>query len=372
MKNTIVYIRTTNIYDDSRATKEILALAKAGYKVVVLGWNRSGNAEKKCSDVFNSKRIEYRFYNVELPKGLGIKNLDKLIGWFRWTKNQLRNISDVGAVHLCNLDSALGVVKYCKTNNIPIFYDIYDYYIDSHSIPKFLINTIERIEIRIINAADVTIICTEERREQVAKATPKKVIVIHNSPEVELESAEEERYDYAYCGSLCEKRLVKEILDGYHVNNDLKVAFAGNDIYLEDTERVSNQYDSFDFFGTIPYSKVLEIEKQAKVLSAIYEPSIRNHRLCAPNKFYEALALGKPLIVCRGTGIDKIVESNNLGSVINYDAGEFYTALRKLCSDPQTRLEMGKRGRKLYVEKYSWTIMREILIDAYSSVLADS
>ncbi|HHU72431.1 MAG TPA: hypothetical protein GXZ21_10445, partial [Clostridiales bacterium] len=40
----IAYIRSSNIYDDSRATKEITALLDEGYKVVVLGWNRDGKA----------------------------------------------------------------------------------------------------------------------------------------------------------------------------------------------------------------------------------------------------------------------------------------------------------------------------------------
>ena len=115
----------------------------------------------------------------------------------------------------------------------------------------------------------------------------------------------------------------------------------------------------------MPYSKVLEIESEVKVLSAIYEPNTRNHRLCAPNKFYEALALGKPQIVCRGTGIDKIVEENDIGMVIDYDANQFYEALRKLVADDEKRAQMGARARKLYEEKYDWAIMKRVLLEAY-------
>ena len=47
----ILYIRTSNIYDDSRATKEIFALAEKGHKVHVLGWDEmemQKNNHAKC------------------------------------------------------------------------------------------------------------------------------------------------------------------------------------------------------------------------------------------------------------------------------------------------------------------------------------
>ena len=34
-------------------------------------------------------------------------------------------------------------------------------------------------------------------------------------------------------------------------------------------------------------------------MTAIYDPNISNHYYAAPNKFYEALMLGKPLIMVK-------------------------------------------------------------------------
>ncbi len=50
--NTIIFIRATNIYDDSRATKEIVSLSQNGYNVIVLGWNRDGNAVERTKGSF--------------------------------------------------------------------------------------------------------------------------------------------------------------------------------------------------------------------------------------------------------------------------------------------------------------------------------
>ena len=280
----------------------------------------------------------------------------------------LKRETNIYAVHACDLDSGVPAYRFCKKKKKKLIYDIYDYYADSRAVPSVLRAIIESVETRIINLAHATVICTEERRAQIGKARPKNLLVIHNSPEISGVPNVEEMYDYVYCGSLAEKRLIREIFEGYEENFDLRFAFAGYGEYGEMAKALQSRNEHFAFLEAIPYSKVLELEAQTKVLAAIYEPTIRNHRLCAPNKFYEALALGKPVIVCKGTGIDKIVESNNIGICIDYDAEQFYAALRSLIASPDERREMGIRARRLYDEKYSWKKMKNILVEFYSKL----
>lgn len=365
----VAFVRTSNIYDDSRSTKEIIALCEAGYKVVVLGWNRNGKANEKCEEVFGNYDVQFHFFERYLESGIGLKNIGLLFEWFRWEKKIIKEHKEINVVHACNLDSAISILGICKKRNIPIVYDIYDYYVDSHHIPGMLVNSVEKTEHKVINSSAATIICTEERIEQIKGSTPKEVVVIHNSPEIKEVISEELNYDYAYCGSLCGRRLIKEIIDEYKNNIDLKVVFAGNDSFYKDAETASRIYENFEFKGTVPYTQVLDLEAQSRIISAIYEPTIRNHRLCAPNKFYEALALSKPVIVCRGTGIDRIVDEFKIGIVIDYDACQFYEAINTLLSDEQLRIEMGKRARELYDEKYRWSIMSERLIGLYSRII---
>lgn len=370
----IAYIRSSNIYDDSRATKEITALLDKGYKVVVLGWNRDGRAEEKSKELFSKhqQRVLFQFFPVEVIGGIGIKNVKILLLWMKWIRKTIKmlfNKHGVHAIHACNLDSALSVWSYGKKKRIKLVYDIYDYYIDSHNIPNFLHDFIERLEINIINKADLTIICTEERREQISKSNPKEVLVIHNSPDVIGIAEVTEKYDYAYCGSLFSGRLLQEIFQKYPQNSDLNFGIAGYGEYEGIAHLLKERYRGFSYFGAIPYNEVLRIENEAKVISAIYEPNIRNHRLCAPNKFYEALALGKPVIVCKGTGIDKIVEKYDLGVVINYDADEFYAAVRLLIQDEDKRCEIGLRARKLYENEYRWQVMKDRLICSYDRIV---
>ncbi len=367
---TIAFVRGTSIFNDSRSTKEIMALVEAGYQVEVLGWDRDGSAVEQCKEAFASVSdvVNFSFYDARVENGIGIRNIDKLIGWIKWILKSLNRASNLFAVHACDLDTGIPARLFCKRNNVKLVYDIFDYYIDCHFVPSFLKFFVEKLEIETINFADVTIICTEERKEQIAKANPKKLIIIHNSPEVHLMPIEEETMDYFYCGVMSDRRLIPEILEEYKKNTDLKLVFAGHGPCLNSAIRLAETHENISFVGSLPYFRVLPLAARARVLSAIYEPGVRNHRLCAPNKFYEALALGKPVIVCKGTGIDKIVEENNIGCVIDYDAQQFYVALRNLSMNDELRKQMGVRARKLYDEKYNWNIMKSILLDMYNSL----
>ena len=364
---TVAYIRSTNIYDDSRATKEIYALETAGYLVLLIGWNRNESAKDKCEELFKGKNIKCYFYEGKAESGIGLKNIGKLIGWFKWVHRVINNHREIDVVHACNLDSAIGLVG-TKMRNKAVVYDIYDYYADSHNIPRALLPIVEKTENTVVNKADATIICTEERFEQINKTKPNKLVVIHNSPDVDIIPESEVEYDYAYCGSLCERRLLKEILGEYKNHDNIKMVFAGNDVFYNDAKILGEKFDNFKFEGTIPYARVIELETKARVLSAIYEPSIRNHRLCAPNKFYEALALAKPIIVCRGTGIDKVVEKYNIGKVIDYDVEQFYTAVLYFKNNEAICQEMGKRARILYEDNYRWSMMKKRLMKLYKEL----
>lgn len=367
MNNTVAFVRTSNIYDDSRASKEISALIKAGYKVIILGWNRDGYAKEKTQTLFKNANVDMFFYDCFAKNGIGLRNISKLLKFIFWVKKKLERLNP-DYVHACDLDAGVGSFFFCKKKRKKLVYDIFDYYIDSRNMPKPIQAVVEKMEIAIINFASATIICTEERKKQISKAHPQKIAVLHNSPEVDVIGDEKIEYDYAYCGALCQKRLVGEILKDYSKYSDLNICFAGYGEFAHLAEKNDSMFPCFTFRGSVPYVEVLDIERKCRCLAAIYEPTIRNHRLCAPNKFYEALALAKPIIVCRGTGIDKIVQDNEIGFVIDYDSSQFYAAVEKIKNNPELSVLMGRKARMLYEQNYRWSVMKQRLIELYKEL----
>lgn len=362
----VAFLRGSSIFDDSRATKEINALLSAGYRVDVYGWDREGNAQEKVALEFKQfeESISFDFFKGKSGKRFVGKVLSR-IRWNKWLYGRLRENGSYSIVHSCDYDTGEMAYKYCRKKLIKYVYDIYDYYVDSHPIPSLVRNFFENREIKVINNAELTIICTEERKQQIIKASPKKLLVLHNSPDIEFVPKEEIKYDYIYCGALNDRRLLTEILELYPQNTDLRFLFGGKGAHVPQIIEMRDNYDNFDFLGAVSYGQVLRYEAKSHIISAIYDPQYRNHKLCAPNKFYEALALGKPVIVCKGTGIDNIVETNGIGKVIEYDANQFYDAVRQLLSNKDEMKRMGEKAREIYCREYKWSCMRDKLLQEY-------
>ena len=122
--------------------------------------------------------------------------------------------------------------------------------------------------------------------------------------------------------------------------------------------------------GRIPYQKTISLTCSADIVLALYDPAIPNHRFASPNKLYEAMMLGKPVVVAKNTRIDKIVKLEECGLVVEYgNQVDLEMALRKMHVDVALRERLGTNGRKLYETQYNWTFMEKRIIALYASIL---
>ena len=103
-------------------------------------------------------------------------------------------------------------------------------------------------------------------------------------------------------------------------------------------------------------------------MMAVYDPSIRNHKYAAPNKFYESIMLGKPIIMAYDTGHDDIITKNDIGILTEYSESGIRDAIYALEKRRNEWNDMGKRAMNLYNSNYSWTIMTERIEEMYRNL----
>lgn len=369
----IAVIRSTSIYKDSRTTKLVKELLDLGHEVIVFGWDRLNEYSGECFLEFDDKKAKIIFFDKYCEYGGGIKNIFKSLAFQKWVKKQVKNLSMDWCLHCCDFDTAKPAWKVHKKRKF--IYDIFDYFSESRNLPKILKSFIERSENKIINKADAVILCTEQRLEQISKCTPKKIVIIHNTPNISIMENKEpdshsqsDKIKVVYVGVLAENRLLKEILDDSQKHKGIELHIGGIGKYSNDFAEASKSSENITYYGSLNYDKVLELESKCDVLFATYDPSIPNHRYSAPNKFYEAGALSKPIIVCKNTGVDRLVEENNCGLIIEYSSKYFYEAVNKLSKDKILAEEIGKNGNKAYNEKFSWKIMQERIKELYEYI----
>ena len=371
----IVITRSNGVDPDSRVEKEANTLKKAGYDVTILAWDRSSNYKIRIDEKHLLDTTVTRIsFGIKAEFGAGMKSLKAFIKFqyrlFCWL---LINRNKYDIIHLCDFDTAFTGSKVAFFLRKKYVFDIFDY-ISTDAKTRFQ-KIIKKAEDKIITNASAVIICTEERLMQIKDATPQKVVVIHNSPEKIL-SFQNRRFNLidngkikvAYVGILQDYRLIKEMVHAISERNDFELHIGGFGKYDEYLKQESLSNNNIFYYGKIPYQETLELESKCDIMTAIYDPTIGNHYYAAPNKFYEALFLGKPLIMVRGTGMSNVIEKNDIGVLIDYCENGFISGLEKLKNRKKDWFDMGRRMKNLYYEKYSWSEMGKRLCSLYEEL----
>lgn len=378
-KKGIIFIRSTSIISDSRVIKEADTALKGGFRVFILGWNREQKLRITSNLQLNNGIAELKVFNVKCGYGNGLKSLPKLILFQFWILFQLLVVKNqYSIIHSCDLDTVIPCFWIKKIFNLKLVYDIFDYYIHSHHIPVKMKNFVERIDVRIINSADAVIICNEGRYKQIEKSTPKRVEVIHNSPNLDfientckICKSPNEKFKIVYVGILQSNRLLIEIAELITNYNNIELHIGGFGCFENYFEALSVKSDNIYYYGQLNYRDVLQLESECDVLFATYDPKVINHKFSAPNKIYEAMALNKPIVVCNNTGVDELINIYNMGLSIDYKAEEFIHAMLFMKENESMRMKMGQNGRKAYDERFSWNIMEKKILTLYSNLLSD-
>jgi len=369
----IIICRSNPVAPDPRVEKEAASLTEAGYQISVIGWDRSALSP------LHEKKDGYEVYRIPIlaQYGMGLGNLPKLARWqVRLFLYLLIHRKDFDIVHACDFDTVLPRLLMKLFFKKKLIYDIFDFYPDHlRNTPAWIKQAIRTLDYWIINWANAVILVDDARREQIKETTPRRLSIIYNSPEDsyspnnKIRSSSPGVIKLSYVGLFQKERGLFEILSivKKHPKWTLDMAGFGGD--EEDVHAVCTELQNVNWHGTVPYEKALELSQKADVLFATYDPKIPNHKYSSPNKLFEAMMLGKPIIVSRDTNMDMIVAKHDCGMIVNYgNETELEDTLLKLANDPQLRKRLGENARKAYASHYSWSIMKSRLIELYSQV----
>jgi glycosyltransferase involved in cell wall biosynthesis len=371
-----ILIRSNPIRPYPRLEKMARCLLKCGYGVTVLAWDRDEEYDPS-EEVLDLGEVQCPIIRIGLKGQFtgGIKkNLKSLLKFqifiYRWLKEH-RNEYDV--IHAYDLDTGYIAQKASVLFNKVFVYDIPDYYADSHGFTGITRKIISNTENRVINHSFATIICSEERKEQIRQAHPNRLYIIHNTPYIKkIEKIEDahERLRIGYVGIFGPTRFLKEITEYVAARSDCELHLggyggAGMSSYFE---AMAEQYSNIYFYGRVPYDETLRIESSCDILPIIYDPGIPNHKYAAPNKFYEALALGKPMIMAKGTGMSSIVDEFRIGETMEYSVEGLEKAICRLVSRKNEWLLIGRKEQELYKTTYSWDEMERRIQNLYSEI----
>lgn len=373
VKPRIVICRSTPVAPDPRVERIAGALSAAGFAVTIVGWDRGWNLPSQ------EEHPGYTVIRVHIPAPFG-RGLRNLLGVLRWQAAiliwLLKNRDCYRIIHACDLDAALPGLLAARICRKQLVFDIFDSYADAFRVGPFRW-FVRWLETTVAAQSDAVIIADDARREQLAGVGPRRLVVVYNSP-LDLEpelgtlNADEEScgFKIAYVGLLDETRGLFTLLDVVAERPDWTLDLAGFGVDEERLIQRAKGLPNVRFYGRVDHTAALQIMARADVLIATYDPAVPNHRYASPNKLFEAMMLGKPIIVARGTRIDELIEKYKCGLIVPYGHAEaLASALDRLAVDPEQRRALGLAGRRAYEAYYHWNLMEERLLTLYQEIV---
>ena len=371
-QKSVCILRSNAVNPDSRVEKEAVTLHEAGYDVHVLAWDRDSDhaASEEILELYGH-RIPITRLGYKATFGEGFKNIVPYLQFQLGMRRYLKK-SRFDIIHACDFDTAF--FSRSVVHGKKFVFDIFDFL---YSDPKGLLQKcVYHAQNMLINSADATIICTEDRRRQIKGSRPRRLAVVHNTPmqpigEVEaLPNTAEDggRVKVSYIGILQDYRLLKELASYFSKHPEYEWHVGGFGKYESFFKEYAEKYENIRFYGRIPYQQTLELERRCDINLAIYDPEIDNHKFAAPNKFYESLMLGKPVMMVRGTGMSEVVSAHGIGQVIEYSEEGFAEGMEKLVARRGEWEAISQKMKQIYRQEFSWEIMKERLLDLYAQL----
>ncbi len=368
----ILFIRSNPVSPDPRVEKEALALGMMGNKVDVLAWDRDNiNAKFEQRDYY----VVHRF-GLKADYGNPLLIFKLFIWWIYEFFYLIRAKYDI--IHACDLDTLIVAAFVSKLRNKKLIYDCFDFYSDSlpSIFPNIVRNIVSRIERFFATFAHTVILVDESRIIQFRNKIKNSVIVYNTPPDALIlfnqSHHDENRKEFLifYAGILDENRGFRKIIEATEDLKDIQIIIAGFGADERTLVDLFKNTTNIKYIGKIPYKDVIGYTRDSGMLFALYDPKIPNHRYASPNKIFEAMMCGKPIIVSAETSMANIVEKEKCGIVVPYgDVQKIRETIIMLKNDLDLRRRLGENGRRAYEERYGWKRMENKLLDAYEFLM---
>ena len=347
----VIFLRSIDCNPDPRVQKYIDFLDSEGRNSHIICWDRS----MRCSDDHG-----HTYYKRLAKFGTGLRNMSGILGFNMFLFKKLYQYRKTyKVIHACDFDTVLPALFFKVFFKKKIIYDIFDWFIDSRNCSsRFIKSAILFLEKISLKLSDVVIICDERRREQL-NYKPKNLWILPNIPQIKIndytipEYVDPNKLYLAYVGILSDDRGLDKILKCVSGYQNVVLNIAGFGLLSDLTKGYGEKYSNIHYHGTVPYSSGIEIMRQADIIIATYEKKSVNNIYAAPNKYYEGLFLGKPILTTENTIIADSTLYYQTGFVIGEELSDYESFFSDIKSLKEHCLAYGKNAKQLWNNKYA-------------------
>lgn len=312
--------------------------------------------------------------------GRRLRNLGVRIRWIIFVASYIwHHRKEIDVIHSVDLDVGIVSVPIGKILGIPVIYDAFDQ-MASFFPPSMFTRFLAILERWAIIGSNVAIFPDPIRLEQYGIALNNRIQIISNIPELETASLNQKSalnareaplpshvVHLVYVGTLEEDHRALEVIPRICDRFQGKVKFSVGGVgFLEEYfSEQSKLKSNLHFAGKLLYHEALSLMATADCLFGPYLLTTPAHRYAVPNKMYEHLALGKPLLTNDGTPVSDLVRREHSGFIFDGTEEDLVSVIKKLT--PEGCRRVGDKAAQAWQRSYS--VMRSFQLQQYFSVL---
>jgi len=396
-----------NAQHDARVWREATALARDGYRVTVFalasgdlpGVDERGGVDlirvHAGSAALPGSAREYAAVRIGLAK---LRWLAKYIfTWQRWRRRAARRagrLANAGSQLIWHGHDLTGLAAAALAQRFfggLLVYDAHELFVETHTIaglPAVFRRAITAYERRLIRRTNAVITVNElVAAELVSRYGVSPATVIMNCPPLGDEPGNRlasplrsslglaARPVALYHGAITRGRVSAALDAMMHIGSDVALVLLGDGVeaaWLRRWSDLPEFKDRLYLHPAIPVEVLRAWISGADVGVMVLQPTNLNHYLSTPNKLFECMNAGVPVVASDFPGMRDIIQSQDIGKVCDpKDPRSVASAIRNLLDEPpDVHRRRSERCRRAAEERYSWERESQKLVGLYRGLVA--
>lgn len=365
----IIHLATVHPrYDIRIFLKECITLAQHGCDVSIVVADGKGNEVKEGVKIVDAgKKTDGRLSRMTRTVNRIYKKAKELDG-------DLYHFHDPELIPV-----GLKLKRYGKK----IIYDAHEDYsediltkewIPTRIIRKIVVEVFNRIERNAVKKFDGVITATPRIRQKFENQNINTLDInnypILNAPTIRKTKQIGKSRNVAYIGTIGIRYGIIESVSALSFT-DSTLILAGKFYNTRDYDLATSTkgWERVDYRGQVDRSEITTILSESVAGLVLYHPG-PNHDYSQPNKLFEYMAAGLPVIGSNFSLWKEIIEKNECGICVNpLNPIEIAAAINWVLQNPSAAASMGRNGLNAVLEKYNWEVESQKLVRFYEELL---